>query len=350
MKKHVVHKISDLLGLSFLPFTFFMTLGLTAINFILIDWIDYRSLGTIYLLGITIGALHTKKFSVIWAAILSSITWNYLFIPPRFNFHIYSKEDWLMEIMFFVVAIVMGRFTHQIRDKESKNRIATESQKNMEALLSSVSHELKTPLASLKGFSTALIRSAKKNDPDFINDVGEEILSSVERLDSVIQNLLDMSRLKSGYFKIKEDVIEISELVHAAVTKIKKRFPDREIKITHYEKVLFTNGDFLLLQQVIENVLSNACIYSSSKVEVNYGVLDDWIYIDVLDEGVGVRDTQKIFEKFYRERPQVPGGTGLGLAICKSFLELHNGSIEAHNREEKGSIFKINLLREKTVE
>ena len=228
--------------------------------------------------------------------------------------------------------------------------LSEESERIYKTLLNSVSHEMRTPLAAIKGFASAIIDTDPSTESEKIRNMASEITHGVERLDYVVQNLLDMSRLETGNLKLNLDYIDVKELVENAVSKVKHSYGDKHVRIAADKDLPLIYLDYFLIEQSIENIIRNAFIYTPqlSSLDIVIKLEDLVVSINITDYGPGIRssDINDIFKKFYREHPETAGGLGLGLSICKAIIELHHGTISVENIKGKGASFEIKLPRE----
>lgn len=228
--------------------------------------------------------------------------------------------------------------------------VSEESERIYKTLLNSVSHEMRTPLAAIKGFASALTEDYNAGNPEKVKNFANEVSHGVERLDYVVQNLLDMSRLESGNLKLHLDYIDIQELVEEAIKKVKKYYGDKEIHLNFEKDLPLIYLDYFLIEQTVENVIRNAFVYTSAETPLDIDVTleERYLNVTITDYGKGITnaDPNVIFRKFYRENPERAGGLGLGLSICKAILEMHRGSISVSNIPGKGASFMIKLPRE----
>lgn len=228
--------------------------------------------------------------------------------------------------------------------------VSEESERIYKTLLNSVSHEMRTPLSAMKGFASALGEEEISRDPEKVKSISAEVIHGVERLDYVVQNLLDMSRLESGNLKLNLDYIDIKELVEDAMSKVRKYYGDRKIRLNIVEEMPLLYLDYFLIEQSVENIIRNAYFYTpkNSPLDIDIVLEDKFVNLTITDYGPGIKneDPSVVFRKFFRERPQETGGLGLGLSICKAIIELHKGSIVAKNVQGKGASFEIKLPRE----
>lgn len=214
-------------------------------------------------------------------------------------------------------------------------RIETETEQLRSALLSSVSHDLRTPLSSIIGSTTSLIEYGSAIKAKDRSELLETILNEAERLNRYIQNLLDMTRLGRGDFSLRRDWVDLNDILSAAVDRVRGEIPELEVKveIDPDASLLFVHA--AMIEQVFVNLLDNAARFSppGGKISIKSRKHDNEILIDVLDEGPGIPapEQEKVFDMFYSadmgksERT----GTGLGLSICRGLVGAHGGNLVA---------------------
>jgi two-component system sensor histidine kinase KdpD len=334
---------------SYLKTVLFLS-GLTVIGWLLAPVLGYRSVGYIFLIGVlAIGSLASLG-PVLFAAILSVFIWNYLFIPPKFTFAIAQGEDLFLCLTYFIAAIVTGVLTSQIRRNQEIARqadILRESEKLHQTLLNSISHELRTPLTAIMGAATALSDERAPTTKEFKQSLSFELGHATDRLNRVIENLLDMSRLSSGVLRLKKQWQDINDLVGVTLQRLGRNLNRHSIKIEIAPDVPLVEIDFQLFEHVLSNIILNATQYSpvNSTITIAVRVKNSNVLISIGDEGPGIPHAHlfQVFEKFYRIPGTPTGGTGLGLSIAKSIVELHQGELRAENRPEGGAQFIIKL-------
>jgi two-component system sensor histidine kinase KdpD len=217
------------------------------------------------------------------------------------------------------------------------------SERLRRALLHSVSHELKTPLAAMQTGIEAMA-GAGEADPKRAA-AAQEVRSALRRLHRVIDNLLSMSRIESGVVQARLDWCDVGEMIDAARDLTGDSLTDHKITIQCDEHLPMVKVDQALLEQCLCNLLLNAAAWSplSSTITITALLSAGDLVLTVLDEGEGIppRDLRQIFNPFFRATKAKPGGTGLGLAIVDGFVRAHGGKVEAANREPRGSKFTM---------
>ncbi|MBA3943557.1 MAG: DUF4118 domain-containing protein [Herpetosiphonaceae bacterium] len=217
------------------------------------------------------------------------------------------------------------------------------------ALLSSVSHDLRTPLAVIKGAASNLLDTEVSWNPATQRIFAETISSEADRLNRFVRNLLEMSRLEGGTMQRPRSLIDISDVIGATLHRLHPVLTGHPVEVVIALDLPPVAIDAVQLDLVLSNLLENAAKFSSDAmpIEVNGRRHGDELLISVLDWGSGIPDAafEHIFEKFYRwAGPEHgPGGSGLGLAICQGIVTAHGGHIWAENRPDGGAAFRFTL-------
>jgi two-component system sensor histidine kinase KdpD len=229
-------------------------------------------------------------------------------------------------------------------------RLEAETERLRSALLTSISHDLRTPLASILGAATSLKNYRKELDEAAREELVGTIQEESERLNRFIANLLDMTRLESGALVPRVEPIDLSDIVGSALERAKKILGAHKVEIDLAGPRPLLRLDPVLFEQVLFNLLDNAAKYApvGSLIRVQARQEGAAVRLQVIDEGPGIppADLDRIFDKFYRVRAadRQRAGTGLGLAVCRGFVEAMGGSVVAANRQERhGAVFAITL-------
>jgi len=237
----------------------------------------------------------------------------------------------------------------RLSDELEGARVQGETERLRNALLSSVSHDLRSPLASMIGAAGTLISYEAKLPQEERTELLQSILGEGQRLDRYIQNLLDMTRLGHGTLKLSRDWTDSSEIIAAAITRLRKLFPDLRVEtVTPHEPILLYVHP-ALIEQALFNILENAARFSPADeaVRVTVQTKDERLLIDVSDRGPGIPEAERaqIFDMFYSvsRGDRAPQGTGLGLAICRGMIGAHGGSVEALPGDGIGTTIRISL-------
>lgn len=221
------------------------------------------------------------------------------------------------------------------------------------ALLSSISHDLKTPLSSIKAAASSLLQEDVQWDEEARHSFAEAIEHEADRLNRLVGNLLDMSRIEGGALKPEKEWYPVDELIHDVLGHMQPVLQDRTLLTDLPADLPPVELDYLQMDQVLTNLIENAVRYTppASPIEVRARLEGEQMVISVADRGPGVPpvDLERIFDKFYRVLgTQRTTGSGLGLAVCKGLVEAHGGRIWAENREGGGAVFRFILPVGKT--
>lgn len=216
-------------------------------------------------------------------------------------------------------------------------RVLAETDKLRTALLSSLSHDLKTPLASIMGAASSLRTQADKHDDAARDELLGTIEEESDRLNRFLANLLDMTRLEAGALRLNRDWIEAGELIGAAVGRAKERLGGRSVSVDVAADTPMLRVDFTLFQQVLFNLLDNVAKYAPADSAVHIEARREGgdAVIEIIDQGIGIAppELERVFDKFYRLEggDRQTAGTGLGLSICRGIIEAHGGRIAARS-------------------
>jgi two-component system sensor histidine kinase KdpD len=238
----------------------------------------------------------------------------------------------------------------QLAEDIDEARVLAETERLRSALLTSISHDLRTPLASIIGTITSLRSFGKLYDEGTRDEMLATAQDEGERLNRFVANLLDMTRIDSGAIELRREMIDLSDVIGSALQRCSKVLADHHVAVALAPDLPMFPLDFVLMEQVLVNLLDNAAKYApgGTMIEISGRRENGTVVIAVRDEGPGipVDDLERIFDKFYRVRSgdRQRAGTGLGLAICRGFIEAQGGTIVAANRADRsGAIFTIRL-------
>ena len=242
------------------------------------------------------------------------------------------------------MAIERARLVEQARQSE----ILEITEKLQSALLNSISHDLRTPLVTITGTLSSLADASLNLDETTRRSLAEAARSEADRLNQLVGNLLDMSRLESGAVRLNREACDLQDLVGSALEQVGTALDGRSINVSIQADIPLIPIDFVLISRVLVNVINNAVKYSPAQtpIDIHAQVTGAYVEIHVADQGIGIppEDLTRIFDKFYRvQRPNQISGTGLGLSISKGIVEAHGGFIAAENRHNGGTLITIGL-------
>jgi len=286
-----------------------------------------------------------------------------LFLPMRtgvglvgvIGLHRFNEKTWftpddrrLLDALIDQTALAIER--SQLVERVDEAQVHVEADKLRVAMLTSLSHDLRTPLASILGSATTLLSNRNLYDSKQTDELLATIRDEAERLDRFVGNLLDMSRLEAGALGVKLEVVDVAELVEAASKRLARRLSGHQIKFDFPDDLPLVSVDPLLLEQTIVNLLDNAAKYapSTSCIRVGARVSANVVLLTIEDEGPGIppEALPHIFDKFYRAKAadRRVAGTGLGLAVARGFVEAFGGRLDAANRTDRiGAVLTVSL-------
>lgn len=256
-----------------------------------------------------------------------------------------TEQVEMLESLASVIASALERAASA--ELVEKTLIEAESEKLRNVLLSSVSHDLRTPLAAITGAASALLIEGGKLGDEHRKELLKSIHEEGARLARMVTNLLDVSSLESGLVKLNKELYFIEELIGSALMRVEGKLSDHKV-ITNIEHGLpLLRMDGLLIEQVLVNLLENAADYTPPGTTVTISAITEKpdIHVVIADNGPGIPkgDEERIFDKFYAGAGRSAAGGGLGLAICRGIIHAHGGKIWAQNAPEGGAIFTFTM-------
>jgi two-component system sensor histidine kinase KdpD len=265
--------------------------------------------------------------------------------PNRFRD---PEERQLLETFAGVIGSAIERAQLAEEARQSRLRVETEQLRN--SLLSSVSHDLRTPLTVVTGAAAALLDEDAPKDSDQRRELLETIHEEGQRLNRLVRNLLDMTRLEAGALRVNKEPQPIEEVIGAALNRTEDRLHGRKVTTHVPEDLPLVPLDAVLIEQVLINLIENATKYTppETPIEVTALARGGDIEVEVADCGPGVppQDAERVFEKFYRGR-EGAGGVGLGLTICRGIVSAHGGRVWIEPRAGGGASFRFTLPLER---
>jgi two-component system sensor histidine kinase KdpD len=256
------------------------------------------------------------------------------------------EQRTLLDVFAAQIASALER--SRLAEQAQQAQVQIEAERLRSSLLSSVSHDLRTPLSVITGSASALLQSDPPLEAEARRDLIETIHEEGQRLNRLVRNLLDMTRLASGAVKVAKEWQPIEGVIGAALGRLDEVLAGRKIAVGVAPDLPPVPIDDLLIEQVLINLLENAAKYApaGTPIDIDAHLDVDKLVVSVADRGPGIPSelAERIFEKFYRlPREGAGGGAGLGLAICRGIVEAHGGRIWADSREGGGTVFRFAL-------
>ncbi len=258
------------------------------------------------------------------------------------------RSDWqgLLDNLAGQIASALER--EELNELAKQSRIVAESERLYGTLLNSISHEFRTPLAVINGSSEALALAVPPLAPAHA-DYANEIQTASRRLNTLVENLLDMTRLEAGHLQLRKQWCNLADTLNAALERTRTELARHNVSFDTASDVMLCFCDTVLLEQALVNILLNAARYTPPGAQVQCALQEtaSGYRISIADSGSGVppEALHHLFDKFFRADGAKAGGTGLGLSISKGFVEAHGGTLHAENRPSGGLKMTIMLPR-----
>jgi two-component system sensor histidine kinase KdpD len=335
----------------------------SGISVMLRNHLALENFAIIYMFGVLAVSVRCSRGPAMANAFLAVGSFHYFCVPPFDTFIIEDYDYAVTLVGMLTIALVTTTLTMKIR-KQAEDALRREEQtkelyrlrelaemevqkeRTRNLLLSAVSHDLKTPLASIYGAATSLLEGEERLDPAERRELAQSISGESERLNRVLTNLLDMTRLESGR-QLVRDWYPIEEILGAAFTRLERALRGRSLSTEIPPDLPLVWVDDVLLEQVFINLLENAVKYTpaGAAIRVSAHVGAGLVEVIVQDSGPGFakEDEALVFDKFFRGKVEGVRGVGLGLAICKAIIERHDGTITAANVASGGAMIRFTL-------
>jgi len=277
----------------------------------------------------------SNKETVLGVLVLLPVNLRRVFLPEQQKL----LETFLGQI---AQAITRVRLTEQAR----KTQVEMEAERLRNSLLSSISHDLRTPLATIVGSASALVEEDTTLKAENKLELSRAIYDEAQRMSTLVNNILDMARLDAGAVELNKQWVPLEEIIGTVLTLLQKRLEGRLVTVKLPPGIPMIYVDAVMIEQVLINLLENVLRYTPerSPVEIMAEASSFAVEISVADRGPGIPkgSENKLFEKFYRvQREAAQSGVGLGLTICRAIIEAHGGTIQAQNRSTGGAVFSF---------
>lgn len=287
--------------------------------------------------------LVTVRFGVgpaVLTAVVGVFVFDYVVLPPALEFTVPNLRDGLTLVVMLAVAGVAGVLAEQLRRQVRLARRQAGVERLRNALLSSLSHDLRTPLSTLVGLSTALCEDRFEQHER--RELTRVVADEAARLRRLVDALLELTRIENGRSRV-QSLEAIDEVIGSALRRLQRQLEGRPVRTKVPEDVPLVGFDAALVEQVIINLIENVLRHAGSRspVDITARMERDALLVEVADRGPGVPpgDEEKVFDKLYRAggAPRNDGGVGLGLTICRAIVAAHAGRIWLENRPGGGA-------------
>ena len=312
----------------------------------------------IFVLGTFLTSVITEGYTYgIASALTSVIAVNYAFTFPFFKFNFTIPENLVSAIIMIVVSLITCALTIKLRRQEAL-KLESERERTRANLLRAVSHDLRTPLTTIYGSSSAMLEN-----PDSFTDAQKltmlrGIQEDAQWLSRMVENLLSITKLDNGNIKIIKTPTVLDELIDSVLIKFNKRYPHQEVAVDIPDTFFTIPMDAILIEQVIVNILENAVQHAEGMTKLSLCVflLAEKAIFEIRDNGRGM-DSDKLAHLFsgsgsleYTPSDGKKSNAGIGLSVCATIIKAHGGDIQAENLKDGGMVFRFILDTEDTAD
>ena len=320
--------------------------------------LNYTLIPAVFVLFIYLISLATDGYLYgIVSAIIAVLMINYAFTFPYFEFNFTIPENILSAVMLITVTVITSALTTKIKRMEAVRR-EIERERTRANLLRAVSHDLRTPLTTIIGASSAIIDNydgfSDLQKTEMLSDIRED----AEWLVRMVENLLSVTRIGSGEVKIVKTPVVLEELIDSVLIKFKKRFPKQNVAVDIPDDFIAVPVDVTLIEQVLINLMENAVLHARGMTKLGVSVHNegDKLWFSVEDDGCGIpaNRLKNIFAGTTPPADEIADSnkhnTGIGLSVCKTIINAHGGAIFAKNALSGGANFTFYLILEDDID
>lgn len=302
-------------------------------------YLDLANLSMVLLIGSAAASLWLTPLWSIAVSTIAIVAFNWSFVPPRGSFHV----DLNQHLLLLIAMVMVNGLIAMLMVLQRRAAIRSADQKIRTTLLASISHDFRTPLATIIGSASSLHdQFLQLTDAEKLKIV-DLILNQSNQLNQITNNVLQIVRLDSDQLNLRKDWESAEELVGSAVKLCRQRSPKRHIDAVVEPELPLMWCDALLIVQLLENLIENAIKYSPSNetILVTSRIQENSIIFSVADRGAGIPPelADKIFDAFQRGAQEGKSGSGIGLTLCQMIATIHGGSIMMAHRDGGGSVF-----------
>ena len=287
------------------------------------------------------------------ASLVGTLAVNFAFTFPYFRFNFIILENLVSAIVMLSISMMTSVLTTELKRQE-KLRAETEKEKMRANLLRAISHDLRTPLTTIYGSSSAMVENAQDITKEQMCELADDIREDAQWLIGMVENLLSVTKIDSGDVKLIKTPVVLEELIDSVIVRFKKRYPKQEVQIEIPEEFIDIPMDAVLMTQVIVNMLENAVQHAKGMKNLILRVTtrDGYAIFEIIDDGCGIPKERlsRIFTGYF-ETGDLPSDNqkrnmGIGLSVCASVIKAHDGEIAVENLKEGGCCFRFMLKME----
>ncbi len=291
------------------------------------------------------------------AAMIGMLAVNFAFTFPYFKFNFIIIENFVSAIVMLVISMMTSVLTTELKRQE-KMRVETEKEKMRANLLRAISHDLRTPLTTIYGSSSAMVENVESISKEQMAELADGIREDSQWLIGMVENLLSVTKIDSGDVKLIKTPVVLEELIDSVLVRFKKRYPNQEVTIEIPDEFIAIPMDAVLMTQVIVNMLENAVQHAKGMQHLILRVVaaGDEAVFEIIDDGCGIpKDRMDRIFTGYFSTENLPADNqkrnmGIGLSVCASVIKAHEGKIMVENLKEGGCCFRFTLKMEEETD
>ncbi|MBO7196713.1 MAG: PAS domain-containing sensor histidine kinase [Clostridia bacterium] len=305
---------------------------------------------TVFVFAVFLVSLITDGYLYgILTAFLGVIAVNFAFTFPYFAINFIIPENFISALVMIVISLMTSALTTKLK-KWQEIKVEGEREKMRANLLRAVSHDLRTPLTTIYGSSSAIVDSYDSLSDDVKKKMVIGIKEDSQWLIGMVENLLSITRIDGGGVKLIKSPMSLEELADSVILKFKKRYPEINLIIDIPDSVVIIPMDAMLIEQVILNIFENAVYHADGMTHISFRVYleKENAIFEISDNGCGIEKSRldRIFDGYFSAEQRSDAkrrNAGIGLSVCSTIINAHGGSISAENLAAGGAVFRFSL-------
>lgn len=312
---------------------------------------DVVNIAMVYLLAVVIVALWFSRGPAIVTSVLCVIAFDVIFVPPRGRLTVDDLQYVLTFAIMLAVALIISRLVDDVRRQaaaQASLAVEAETERIRSALLASISHDLRTPLAVMAGASSSLAESGERLDPAERRALAKSVFDQAREMSEHVSKVLQMTRLETGAISLDRDWVALPEIVGSVLARLSERMAEHRVIVELPDDLPLVHVDPTLIEQALGNLLENCARHTPPdtviRVRAERRAKEIAVTVEDYSGGVSEHDFERLFAKFHHGSIEGTGrGVGLGLAICRAIVRLHGGQAWAERVSAGGTAFRFTL-------
>jgi two-component system sensor histidine kinase KdpD len=312
---------------------------------------DLVNIAMVYVLAVVVVALRFSRGPAIATAMLSVAVFDFLFVPPQGTFTVDDAQYLLTFAIMLAVGLVISRLVESMRAQakaQARLEVQAETERVRSALLASISHDLRTPLAVMSGASSTLAERGERMSPEERRALAQSVFEQAREMSEQVAKVLQMTRLETGAIELERDWDSIGEIAEAVLRRLRERLAGHRVIVELPDDLPLVRVDASLVEQALGNLLENAARHTppGTLIRLRARRAGAELVVSVEDFGPGLSDgeLERVFAKFHRGAAEgAGGGMGLGLSICRAIVQLHGGRAWGEAIPGGGTAFRFSL-------